>query len=144
MSPVLQGKAAKVDLVLEEGALFDPTFHNLADGAFDQDGEHVPFEEYSIAYLTIAAERGGPVLLALGPADESLDGVCEVDADAGVITCALPPEKSIGLGGDLGSRRTGYYNLVLYPGGDDTQAIRYAEGQLILSPRASDRPEEVS
>lgn len=142
MSPVLNGKAAKVDLVLEEGAVFDPTFHNLADGAVDEGGEHEPFDEYSIAYLTITTERGGTVLLTLGPEDEAGDGICEVDADAGIITCSLPAEASIGL--DLGSRRNGYYNLVLYPGGDETQAVRYAEGDLIFSRRATDRPAEVS
>lgn len=144
MTNVLRGKAAQVDLVLEEGALFDPVFHNLADDAIDQDGEHEPFEEYSVAYLTIMTDRDGTELLTLGPSEEGgFDGSCELDAEAGLIVCSLPPEASIGLALQA-PRYAGWYNLVIYPGGDPEQAVRYAEGKLILSRRASQHPPEAS
>lgn len=143
MAPLLKGKAAQVGLVLEEGTLFDPVFHNLADGAVDQDGEHEPFPADSIAYFTAMTARDGDVLFEMGPAADALDGTCELDAAGGLIACELPPEKSIGL--DLGAPRyEGFYNLVIYPGGDEEQAIRYAEGPLLYSRRATLRPAEAS
>lgn len=143
MPPLLKGKAAQVNLVLEEGTLWDPTFHNLAEGAVDQDGEHVPFEEYSVAYLTIATDQDGVVLLTLGPDGEGFDGTCEVDADEGLIVCALPPTSSIDLNLEP-PRYAGWYNLVIYPGGDPDRATRFAEGVLILSRRGSVYPPEIS
>lgn len=138
---LLRGKAAKVNLTLEEGTIFDPVFHNLADGAADENGEHEAFEEYSVAYFTAMTAQNGDTLFQLGPEEDALDGTCILDADGGTIECSLPPVKSIGL---VLPGRSGWYNLVIYPGGDDTRAVRYAEGELIYSRRAIERPEEES
>lgn len=144
MSPILQGRAVKVDLVLEEGSVFEPVFHNLVDGAADENGEHEPFEEYSVAFFTAMTERDGDVLFSLGPTEEgAFDGECELDADGGTISPVLAATKSIGL--PLAAPRyTGWFNVVVYPGGDPDRAYRYAEGQLIYSRRGSDHPAEES
>lgn len=141
MQPILRGRAVKLDLVLEEGSVFEPVFHNLVDGARDKDGEHEPFEEYSVAYFTIEDDQGGNVLLQLGPEEEALDGTCVLDADAGIIEIHLAAPKSIGL---AITGRNGWFNLVIYPGGDPDRAYRYAEGDLLYSRRGSDHPPEES
>jgi hypothetical protein len=142
---ILRGKAAQVDLTLEEGTLFDPVFHNLVDGAVDQDGDHEAFPADSVAYFTAMTEQNGETLFELGPYPDDTDGTCELDAAGGIIECVLPPTASIAMpvGEPVSATFTGWYNLVIYPGGDETQAIRYAEGKLVITRRSINRPAAV-
>lgn len=138
--PLLKGNAGSLDLVLEEGTLWDPVFLHLADDAVDEDGDAEPFEEGTLAYLTIRDEIDGTVLLELGPAADALDGTTEVTEETGSIACSVAPLDTIGLAFPSDGS-PGVWEMLIMPAGDETRAYRLLEGTVTYDQRASVRPE---
>ena len=138
--PLLKGTAGALDLVLEEGAIFNPTFLHLEDDATDENGTPEAFDAGTLAYLTVRDEIGGTVLFQLGPSADALDGTTEVTAATGTIACSLAPLDTIGLVFPSDGS-PGVWDLVIFPGGDETLAYRLLEGTVTYSKRVSVRPE---
>ena len=138
--PLLEGLAGVLDMVMEEGTLWEDTLLHLDDDAVDETGDPEPFEAGTTGYLTIRDEIGGTVLAELGPADDELDGTIAITPETGAIVYSLPALFTVGLAFPADGS-PGVYELVIFPAGDETRAYRLLHGVLIYDKRASVRPE---
>lgn len=138
MSPLLSGDAGQLDVVIEEGSLWDPIFHQLVEGGTEVTDEHVPFDEGTTAYAAFRYSHDGEVLIQLGPAADNLDGTLTVDDDGGTISASLPPLESIGV--EFPRLARGVWDLVVYHGGEATRAKRFLEGAATYRRRSTPRP----
>lgn len=138
--PLLNGTAGVLDMVMEEGTLWEDTLLHLVDEAVDETGDPEPFEAGTLAYITIRDEIGGTVLAQLGPDVDELDGTTEVTPETGAIAYSLPALFTVGLAFPADGS-PGVVELVIFPAGDELRVYRLTEGTLIYNKRASVRPE---
>jgi hypothetical protein len=126
--------SARADWTLEEGAALTAVF------------PIGPVPAGTTAWLTVRDEIGGAAILTLGPAAASLDGTLTVDCEAGLARASVPPMKTVRLAfpidpDDVGGwRGHGVYDVVVYPAGDESKAVRVLEGTVFYWRRVTCPP----
>ena len=127
--PELKGTAARVDLVMEEGTKWGPTFYFVAD----DEETVVPLEEGTTAYLYVRNALGdADALLVLGPGSG-----LTVSAAEGIVAVSVDAPDTIGI---EFAAEFGVWEMVLLPGGRSADAFRPFEGVLRYSRRLAAVP----